>query len=103
MELRHVVLSAMELAGSRLEKHFIDVRVPGAGARIAGDGHGRSRRSCRQDQREGSGHRSAPRHGYALEVDRQRTATNGFRGHLAKPVDVHVLDEMIRKIQAAEA
>jgi CheY-like chemotaxis protein len=40
--------------------------------------------------------------GYAQEVDRQRTATNGFRGHLAKPVDVHVLDEMIRKLHAAE-
>jgi signal transduction histidine kinase/CheY-like chemotaxis protein len=39
--------------------------------------------------------------GYAQEIDRQRTATNGFRGHLAKPVDVHVLDEMIRKIQPA--
>jgi CheY-like chemotaxis protein len=41
--------------------------------------------------------------GYAQEVDRQRTATSGFRGHLAKPVDVHVLDEMIRALQPARA
>ena len=40
--------------------------------------------------------------GYAQELDRQRTATSGFRGHLAKPVDVHIVDEMIRSIQAAE-
>jgi CheY-like chemotaxis protein len=40
--------------------------------------------------------------GYAQEVDRQRTATSGFRGHLAKPVDVHVLDDMIRTIRAAQ-
>ena len=39
--------------------------------------------------------------GYAQEVDRQRTESSGFRGHLAKPVDVHVLDEMIRKIQVS--
>jgi CheY-like chemotaxis protein len=39
--------------------------------------------------------------GYAQELDRQRTTTGGFRGHLAKPVDVHVVDEMIRSIQAA--
>jgi CheY-like chemotaxis protein/anti-sigma regulatory factor (Ser/Thr protein kinase) len=38
--------------------------------------------------------------GYAQEIDRHRTATSGFRGHLAKPVDVHVLDEMIRTIRA---
>ena len=38
--------------------------------------------------------------GYAQEVDRQRTAASGFKGHLAKPVDVHVLDQMIRKIQS---
>jgi two-component system CheB/CheR fusion protein len=37
--------------------------------------------------------------GYAQEVDRQRTAANGFQGHLAKPVDVHVVDELIREIQ----
>jgi signal transduction histidine kinase/DNA-binding response OmpR family regulator len=37
--------------------------------------------------------------GYAQELDRQRTATGGFRGHLAKPVDVHVVDEMIRSIR----
>lgn len=36
--------------------------------------------------------------GYAQEIDRQRTASRGFRGHLAKPVDVHVLDEMIRRV-----
>jgi signal transduction histidine kinase/DNA-binding response OmpR family regulator len=41
--------------------------------------------------------------GYAQEVDRQRTAGNGFRGHLAKPVDVHVVDEMIRTLRAAES
>ena len=40
--------------------------------------------------------------GYAQEVDRQRTAASGFQGHLAKPVDVHVLDRMIRKIQAGQ-
>jgi CheY-like chemotaxis protein len=33
--------------------------------------------------------------GYAQEVDRQRTSNSGFVGHLAKPIDVHVLDEMI--------
>jgi signal transduction histidine kinase/CheY-like chemotaxis protein len=38
--------------------------------------------------------------GYAQEVDRQRTAAGGFQGHLAKPVDVHVLDQLIRKLQA---
>ncbi len=37
--------------------------------------------------------------GYAQELDRQRTATSGFRGHLAKPVDVHMVDEMIRTLQ----
>ncbi len=37
--------------------------------------------------------------GYAQELDRQRTSTSGFRGHLAKPVDVHVVDAMIREIQ----
>jgi signal transduction histidine kinase/DNA-binding response OmpR family regulator len=41
--------------------------------------------------------------GYAQEVDRQRTAASGFRGHLAKPVDVHVLDEMICQIQEGQA
>jgi signal transduction histidine kinase len=41
--------------------------------------------------------------GYAQEVDRQRTASSHFRGHLAKPVDVHVVDEMIRGIQTARA
>jgi CheY-like chemotaxis protein/anti-sigma regulatory factor (Ser/Thr protein kinase) len=39
--------------------------------------------------------------GYAQEVDRQRTTNSGFRGHLAKPVDVHILDEMIRDIETA--
>jgi CheY-like chemotaxis protein len=38
--------------------------------------------------------------GYAQALDRERTATSGFRGHLAKPVDVHVVDEMIRGIHA---
>jgi len=41
--------------------------------------------------------------GYVQEVDRQRTATSGFQGHLAKPVDVHVLEQMIRKLQAGQA
>jgi signal transduction histidine kinase/DNA-binding response OmpR family regulator len=41
--------------------------------------------------------------GYAQEVDRQRTSASGFRGHLAKPVDVHVLDEMICEIQESQA
>jgi CheY-like chemotaxis protein len=41
--------------------------------------------------------------GYAQAVDRQRTAHSGFRGHLAKPVDVHVVDEMIRDIRAAHS
>jgi signal transduction histidine kinase/CheY-like chemotaxis protein len=40
--------------------------------------------------------------GYAQEVDRRRTETSGFRGHLAKPVDVHALDAMIRGILAVE-
>jgi signal transduction histidine kinase/DNA-binding response OmpR family regulator len=38
--------------------------------------------------------------GYAREVDRQRTTSRGFHGHLAKPVDVHVLDEMIRGLRS---
>ena len=40
--------------------------------------------------------------GYAQELDRERTTSSGFRGHLAKPVDVHVVDEMIRSIGAAQ-
>ena len=36
--------------------------------------------------------------GYAQEVDRQRTSASGFDGHLAKPVDVMALDEMIRSV-----
>jgi CheY-like chemotaxis protein len=39
--------------------------------------------------------------GYAQEVDRQRTSNSGFVGHLAKPIDVHVLDEMIADIREA--
>jgi CheY-like chemotaxis protein len=39
--------------------------------------------------------------GYAQEVDRQRTAAAGFDGHLAKPVDVHSLDAMIRETTGA--
>jgi PAS domain S-box-containing protein len=34
IELCHVVLSAMELAGPRLERHFVEVRVPTEGAGI---------------------------------------------------------------------
>jgi CheY-like chemotaxis protein len=41
--------------------------------------------------------------GYAQEVDRQRTTSRGFHGHLAKPVDVHVLDGMIRSLRAPAA
>ena len=37
--------------------------------------------------------------GYAQALDRERTATCGFRGHLAKPVDVHIVNEMIRELQ----
>jgi signal transduction histidine kinase/DNA-binding response OmpR family regulator len=39
--------------------------------------------------------------GYAQEVDRQRTNSSGFLGHLAKPVDVHVLDQVIGEVRAA--
>jgi signal transduction histidine kinase/DNA-binding response OmpR family regulator len=40
--------------------------------------------------------------GYAQAPDRQRTASSGFHGHLAKPVDVHDVDEMIRSIVATQ-
>jgi signal transduction histidine kinase len=34
--------------------------------------------------------------GYAQEIDRDRTAASGFDLHLAKPIDVHQLTELIR-------
>ena len=34
--------------------------------------------------------------GYGQEVDRRRTEDSGFTAHLVKPVDVHVLDGLIR-------
>ncbi|HEY8550643.1 MAG TPA: ATP-binding protein [Vicinamibacterales bacterium] len=36
--------------------------------------------------------------GYGQEVDLRRSREAGFQGHLVKPVDVHVLDAMIRSI-----
>jgi CheY-like chemotaxis protein len=38
--------------------------------------------------------------GYAQEVDRRRTAASGFELHLAKPIDVHQLDALIRAATA---
>ncbi len=35
--------------------------------------------------------------GYGQEIDRQRTAENGFGAHLVKPVDVIALDALIRE------
>jgi CheY-like chemotaxis protein len=34
--------------------------------------------------------------GYAQEIDRQRSAASGFDAHMAKPIDVHELDRLIR-------
>jgi signal transduction histidine kinase len=35
--------------------------------------------------------------GYAQELDRRRSAASGFDEHLAKPIDVHELDAVIRR------
>ena len=34
--------------------------------------------------------------GYAQELDRRRSAASGFDAHMAKPIDVHELDRLIR-------
>jgi CheY-like chemotaxis protein/two-component sensor histidine kinase len=34
--------------------------------------------------------------GYAQELDRRRSAASGFDAHMAKPIDVHELDKLIR-------
>jgi signal transduction histidine kinase len=38
--------------------------------------------------------------GYAQEADRERTEASGFDGHLAKPIDVHSLDGLLRGLPA---
>ena len=34
--------------------------------------------------------------GYAQELDRRRSSASGFDAHMAKPIDVHELDRLIR-------
>jgi signal transduction histidine kinase len=41
--------------------------------------------------------------GYAQPIDRERTRTQGFDGHLAKPVDIRELDHLIRAGEELEA
>jgi CheY-like chemotaxis protein len=41
--------------------------------------------------------------GYAQEVDRRRTTAARFDGHLAKPIDVHDLDAVIRAAMSKPA
>jgi CheY-like chemotaxis protein len=38
--------------------------------------------------------------GYAQELDRRRSAASGFDVHMAKPIDVHELDRLIRASRA---
>jgi CheY-like chemotaxis protein len=41
--------------------------------------------------------------GYAQEIDRDRTAAPGFDVHLAKPIDVHQVAELIRVASMKQA
>jgi CheY-like chemotaxis protein len=41
--------------------------------------------------------------GYAQEIDRDRTAASGFDVHLAKPIDVHQVAELIRVASMKQA
>jgi CheY-like chemotaxis protein/two-component sensor histidine kinase len=38
--------------------------------------------------------------GYAQDTDRDRTRAHGFAAHRAKPIDVHELDDLVRRLAA---